>query len=504
MSTSTPSARRVLRILAVTDSTGMNYISHTQIENLINNNAQSLYDSVGIKLYITGYFDWYYTSSASVDTYLSTFMNYIKTQTSYASYDLAFLFTGKAWSTGQGNYYTIGSSYIRGAGTALDPTDSKTTYGFAMGTVNSMFSSTTIWQNFAHEVGHSLNGVHDQADPSFKDPNGNYTNPSTIMGYGSTKIVQFSDGTTNSGHNNAQRIRAFASVTLHYMDYYKYGGDYGSSPSDNILMNDYEIILKDIPSLNDKITYASYKMTYTGTSPSSITLGYLYMGVYAPNGNNYDYGHTSSVMLQSGQTRTFTWTNGLTFSQLGQWRTHPSYYYNGHWASYYSDAIYPSVFATLGSKNSMSYRWDSAGGKVDFTAPFDNAGNKIMCWSFKLLSFSSTFTTGSTVYSVWTAFNTNSYVFSGATMITSCQAPNGVWKDFTLKSEPTWTKRSATSNGDQFDDVWNSNGNPGGGDAVWLSQSNTIDQTGRWRFFPELRVGNTYPSWYAYEIDLTA
>lgn len=505
---------RVLRLLAGTDSEFRRSWSHSDIENRLNW-VNVMYQQVGIVILIVQWHDWntdaYYNGkpAPSADSFLTNFRTVVR-GAGYSGYDLGNLFCGREFYDSSGLYQRMGTSFLRGAGTGLFGDQVKTTYGFSWTCYSGYHVGDTIRENtIAHEFGHNLNAVHDQTDPYFQDSPGKYPPSSTIMGYSSTIVRQFSDGSQHSNHNNKQRIISWAQMNLHTVLWTQAVGNYGSSPSDEIQLLNLQVRVLDLPGSSDRILNVQYDLKYTGGALFGIDLTYVYVSLRSPSYANQDFGYYSNVHI--GWLGTYHY-NSLSmypgyFGEIGQWRVLAAYYKSSHWAAYYDNPVYIKRYNILASTCQITASMpDIWAGTVHLAGDMTDRPSGLVLWVFKVMSLKSTpLKRGDTVDVYWAAYNTNSAVYSGASFYTACQTPTGSWSDFGSTGSKSLVQRSALSNGDQFNDVNPNNnniGNPAGGIRIWAT-SNTLTTAGQYRLIPDFVNGGLYYPWYDSTVYIT-
>jgi len=517
-STSTPltqGSTRVLRFIAVADDQFRSIYGstwRTYIENRINE-INGWYTQVGIQILIVRPSDpWAHSNSNEDDlrNYLLTCRDYVRAK-AWVGYDECNLFAGEDTIGG-----AIGTSYIRGAGTGLFGDSTRTTWGFTAVCMYKGYTDAKNSEHLAHEIGHTLNGVHDQTDPYFQDDEEHYPPRSTIMGYSNIIWHWFSHGnnTPPEGvrHNNAQRISAWAIMNLHQVWWTQPGGNYGNYPNDRVRMTNFKARVLDIPGPTNTVVNVQFDLTWDVGNPGDpyyIVLSQVYPTFYSPTGVNHDFSRAYNVKIYSRQTFHYNSDNygggSCTLGEYGQWRMHACYYFNGHWGTYYgSDTIWINRYYVLANTAPVQADMDSP--VVRIVGVSNTAVPTLLCWNFQVLCYKSQPHVGDTVDVFWGAFNTADQVYraDGAyfSMIASCKSPAGPWRDFGTMGTQNWVQRSSEANGDQFDDLnQNGIGNPAGGAVMFLATSYSFDVTGTWRLFPELYSGGAWPAWYAAEYD---
>ena len=510
LSTSTPSLR-ILRLLAVTDNQFRAFGSREFIR-IINdavNTANGWYAQVGVMIQVVNRYDWSYDDSSEIDIehYLSVLQNQVNNNLTYTGFDECDLFAGRNFSGGN-----FGTSIIRTAGTGFfNGTDTaRTAYGFSV-TGESQGQTYPAWSELlAHELGHTLNGNHDQADPYYNQ--GHQPAQSTLMGYATQSYYHwFSGGNVSLFHNNAQRIQAWASLNLHTVLYLQAGGDYGSAPGDSIVMTNYQVIVRDLPGPTDIILNVKFMLHYTGSS-NGVNLNYVYTSMYTPSNGFADWGFIYNVHIAKNGYYLYDSAAGTSCSPLadyGKWRLYPCYYFSP-WNSYTADTVYVNRYYLLAQTGTVAVGIYDNAYTMMLGQYSPEPGKALLLWNFKVLSFKQQPKVGDWVDVYWGAFNTNWTNFipaSGFYPYVGCQDPSGNWDDFGYSYQTYWVHRSYSGVPGGFDDLnWvypNPNGNPAGGFSEFEVSSTLFDIAGTYRIIPELYVNGAYYGWYAAEFDLS-
>lgn len=292
---------RELRMFAVTDNQFRDHQSW--IEDRINT-VNGWYSQVGIQIRIMGYWDWPHddTNDNDIDAYLATFRNAVRSlEGAVTGYDLCVLFAGRVWEPIPG-YWATGSTYIRGAETGLGEPN-RAQYGFSVISMLGWGGSNGRREELiAHEVGHSVNGIHSQAD-TISGQSTLMTQPMPPSGH---NLHRFSDGTAAVNHNNAQRIRAWANMNLHSIVWTQAGGDYGSMPGDQIKLLNLRVRVMDLPGTQDQVQDVQYDLKYTGGAWLGITISEVYVSLHDPWNYNPDFGWVYNVHIGWGGRTTIT------------------------------------------------------------------------------------------------------------------------------------------------------------------------------------------------------
>lgn len=490
---------RVLRMYAGTDNQFRASYDNAYIENRVNT-VNQWYQQVGVQIIIVNYFAWSHDSNGdpTIDDCLGDFRTAVRAQ-AQRNYDDSNLFCGRDWSVGGG--YVVGAAYIRGAETGLFESD-RAQYGFSITSMNSRWTAQQKEETLSHQLGHTLNAVHDQADPSYGSASG------TIMSNAATIWHWFSHGNNTASHNNAQRIRAWSAMNLHTIVWTQAGDDYGSTAADYLFMENLKVRVLDVPSSTDSILNVQFDLSWyprPGVGGASTTVNQIYTSLRSPSYANRDFGVAGSIVIWRGGTYHYSSSGtSVALGEYGQWRVLAAYSYNGHYGAYYDDPVYVDRYYVLASTGGVTpaYHDDYV---VDIAGETNTPG--LLVWNFRVLSLTTNQPrVGNTVDVYWAAYNTNPQVYrtGGASfsMYVACQAPNGAWYDFGFQAGSNWVQRSTAQMGGGFNDLNQNNaGNPAGGNFEFFLTSSTLSQSGTWRLIPDILADAYYP-WYGSEVHL--
>ncbi len=491
---------RALRLYAGTDNLFRQSYDNAYIEDRVNM-VNLWLQYVGVQIVIVGYLSWNHDSSndLAIENCLEAFRT-VARGTSQRNYDECNLFCGRDWQSGSS--YVVGAAYERGAETGLFESN-RPQYGFSVTSMNSRWTIHQKEETLAHEIGHTLNAVHDQAEPYFGAGYG------TLMNYGDIVWHWYSNGNMSTSHNNAQRMAAWSAANLHAVIWHQLGDEYGSNPNDYLYLENLKVRVLDVPSSTDTILNVQFDLTWLppqGVGGSSTSVDKVYTSLRSPTYVNKDFAIKRNINIARGGTYHYD-SNGASnaLGEYGQWRALAAYYYSGHYGAYYDSPVFVKRYYVLASTGGVQaachgdYIVDVAG---ELNAP------GLMVWNFRVLSLTtSTPHVGDTVDVYWTAFNTNPQVYladgSSFYLYVACQSPGGSWYDFAYLTQTNWVQRSTSSMPGGWDDLnQNGAGNPAGGGVVLFLTSGMLNQAGTWRLIPDALAAGYYP-WYGSEVHLT-
>jgi len=493
----TQGMRRAMRLLAVTDNQFRAQHDDGYVDTLINT-MNGWYTQVNVEVQIVNRISWSVNGNVDYETYINDLRNMVRNG-GYTGYDQCVLFSGIIF-----NDDVIGVSWIRGCGTGLFGDSARTTWGFTLASCSNDYGgSQQHSETLAHELGHSLNGVHDQADPyPYRIENGVPVPPDdgTLMSYDMSPLHRFSDGTMNTWHNNAQRISSWASMNLHSVIWTQPGG----ASYHNVRLDNFKLRVRDVPGPNDVMENARWEFKNTALL-SGRDLYAVWTAIELPWGAAGMFGVKYNIHI--GANGRYYYDSGecsQTLAWYGQWRAYAAWWTGVpkdavHY--YKSSTVYVNRYHVLADEGVVDAQW--GGFRVDVAGTMNQFAPGLMLWNFKILYLEAvlgrtTPAVGDTVDVYWGAFNTNDQPYQPATfqMYVACQSPSGAWKDFGTTAQTIWVQRSIDTLVGGFDDVnWLDGGNPGGGFCQMFKTSGKLDSTGTWRFIPDLYNG-AYCPWY--------
>lgn len=503
---------RIMRLLSVTDVTfsdGMGTFSYRYPATWVNI-VNGWYEQVGVQIQIVDTYNWDYDNSGVY--YMEDMMDILREEiqghTSYTEYDQCNLFTGHLLYGVIG--FNKGFGIIRGAGTGLFGDASKTTYGFSITVMNRDYSFPEHEEVLAHELGHALNGVHDQTDPVFLDGGGNPPPESTLMGYAEEAYWHwFSDGSSKIYHMNSQRIEYWARMNLHTILWCMDGGVYSNYPSDNIKVTSLRVMVRDLPGIADKVLDVQFDLTYEGPS-TQITLDNVKTALKSPPGTTFYHDYMYNIKLK--KNKPYHYASGLIDQNLnfvGVWTVTPSYFYGGHTALFSTCSAEVRRLTVIAETAVVQTGFGNSG---EWAVDIDGMSNPhaefpVKSWTFKLLAYSSPVCVGDEIFVYWGAYNADTEVFNhpeGFVTYIACQRPDLLWDDFGFEQHTHWTHSSyeGASGGGGWDDKWDGEWNPGGGYSTFLA-SNLMTKSGVYRIIPDIWVDYTYCAWYDATVYLT-
>ena len=495
---------RVLRVLAATDNQFRQNYDNSDIEDYINIVA-GWYTLSGIWVCLSqAPLSWNHDNSGETDEliYLERFDLWI--ENSYGSltgFDVAVLFAGRSFSpAGGGTVY--GYSYMRGAGdtgvkySGLPYPDDRSPWGRTLVSVVTSMTSDEHCRLLAHELGHSFNAWHQYAEAS----------PSTIMGTWPHYYPWFSDGDPDRNLNNEQRVRNWAAVNLHVVEWYDEGESYGDHPEHYLLMTDLRVWVRDIPGPTDKVLNVFFTLTnyYPSNRVRYIDLDYINSHLQNPSGSaTYWFGHDWNVRIYRGSHYHYSseGPSNVAMSSYGQWKAMAGYRVtigSTVYAEYSDSPVYVNRYYVL-AEVATPYTYMEYPGFLQVQATYNAVD--MACWTFYVLSlYDDEAHVGQTFDVYWGAFNTLETVYrpDGQTfqLYVACQEPNyGTWKDFGHTSVRDWVGRPTA------DENLADYGNPGGGNSMFLKTSQVLTKTGTWRVIPDM-YSSTWLAWYGAEVHL--